>query len=113
MGHGTPCWRWLIDRTGSITWIVDRDGTPVATGRSTPEEEGDVVLGEIAGIDDDAVKALVALVNPAEAGERRPALEDLWEPGDADLDQYMVRIPRRPEAAGAPEAGLRATPAGP
>ncbi|MEU3649167.1 GNAT family N-acetyltransferase [Lentzea sp. NPDC034063] len=96
VGHGTPCWRWLIDRTGSITWIVDREGTPVATGRSTPEEEGDVVLGEIAGIDDDAVKALVALVNPAEAGERHPALEEYLGARRADLDQYMVRIPSIP-----------------
>ncbi|SFR20088.1 Acetyltransferase (GNAT) domain-containing protein [Lentzea waywayandensis] len=97
VGHGTPCWRWLIDRTGSVTWIVERDGTAVATGRSTPEEEGDVVLGEIAGIDDDAVKALVALVNPAEVGERHAALEDHLGARRADLDQYMVRIPSIPK----------------
>ncbi|MEV6715686.1 GNAT family N-acetyltransferase [Lentzea sp. NPDC051208] len=97
VGHSTPCWRWLLDRTGSTTWIVERDGTPVATGRSTPEEEGDVVLGEVAGIDDDAVQALVALVNPAEVGERHPALEDHLGARRADLDQYMVRIPGIPE----------------
>ncbi|SMD11479.1 hypothetical protein [Lentzea albidocapillata] len=97
MAHGAPCWRWLIGRTGSTTWIVDRDGIPVATGRSTPEEEGDVVLGEIAGIDDDAVKALVTLVNPAEIGERHPALEEHLEARRPDLDQYMVRIPGIPE----------------
>ncbi|GGN23031.1 hypothetical protein GCM10011609_75540 [Lentzea pudingi] len=96
MGHTTRCWRWLIHRTGSITWIVDRDGTPVATGRSTPEEAGDVVLGEIAGVDDDAVRALVALVNPAQVGERHPVLEPLLAGRAPELDQYMLRIPDVP-----------------
>ncbi|MCG8925688.1 GNAT family N-acetyltransferase [Lentzea sp. CC55] len=97
MGHTTPCWRWLLHRTGSTTWVVERDGVPVATGRSTPEEEGDVVLGEVAGVDDDAVKALVALVNPALVGERHPALEPLLADRAPELDQCMVRIPDVPK----------------
>jgi predicted N-acetyltransferase YhbS len=96
MGHSTPCWRWLINRTGSITWIVERDGTPVATGRSTPPEEGDVVLGEIAG-DDDGVKALLHLVDPAEVVERLPVLEEYLEPRRPGLEQYLVRIPDVPK----------------
>lgn len=95
-GHSTQCWRWLINRTGSVTWIVDRDGTPVATGRSTPEEEGDVVLGEIAGVDEEAVKALVALTNPTEVVERHPALEGHLEARRPELEQYLVRIPDVP-----------------
>lgn len=96
MGHSTPCWRWLINRTGSLTWIVERDGTPVATGRSTPEDEGDVVLGEIAGSDDDAVTALVRLVNPDKVVERLPVLEEFLEPRSPNLEQYLVRIPDVP-----------------
>ncbi|WP_312877985.1 GNAT family N-acetyltransferase [Lentzea indica] len=96
MGHTAPCWRWLINRTGSITWVVERDGSPVATGRSTPPEEGDVVLGEIAGVDDDAVKALVALVNPAEVVERHAALEEYLAPRRPGVEQYLVRIPDVP-----------------
>ncbi|MDX8035604.1 GNAT family N-acetyltransferase [Lentzea sp. BCCO 10_0856] len=96
MGHTTPCWRWLINRTGSTTWVVERDGTPVATGRSTPAEEGDVVLGEIAG-DDDAVKALVHLVNPDSVVERLPVLEEFLEPRRPGLEQYLVRIPDVPK----------------
>lgn len=96
MAHTTPCWRWLLRRTGSTTWVVERDGVPVATGRSTPEEEGDVVLGEIAGVDDDAVRALVALVNPAQVGERHPALEAHLADRAPELDQYLVRIPDVP-----------------
>lgn len=97
MGHDTPCWRWLINRTGSTTWVVDRDGTTVATGRSTPEEEGDVVLGEIAGVDDDAVKALLALVDPAEVVERHPALEEYLAERAPEVEQYLVRIPDVPK----------------
>ncbi|GHH50422.1 GNAT family N-acetyltransferase [Lentzea cavernae] len=96
MGHSTACWRWLVNRTGSTTWIVDRDGSPVASGRSTPPEEGDVVLGEITGIDDDAVKALVALVNPDEVMERLPVLEQFLGSDDPDVKQYLVRIPDVP-----------------
>jgi predicted N-acetyltransferase YhbS len=97
MGHSTPCWRWLIDRTGTTTWIVERDGIPVSTGRSTPPEEGDVVLGEIAGIDDDAVKALVQLVNPDQVVERLPVLEQYLEARRPGLEQYLVRIPDVPK----------------
>ncbi|MGI5505847.1 GNAT family N-acetyltransferase [Lentzea sp. CA-135723] len=96
MGHTTPCWRWLLNRTGSVTWIVERDGVPVATGRSTPEEEGDVVLGEVAGTDD-GVKTLVAELHPAEVGERHPALEPHLAPRNPELDQVMVRVPSVPD----------------
>lgn len=96
MGHTTPCWRWLINRTGTTTWVVERDGVPVATGRSTPPEEGDVVLGEIAGADD-AVKALVQLVDPAQVVERLPVLEEFLEPRRPGLEQYLVRIPDIPK----------------
>ncbi|MFI6102476.1 GNAT family N-acetyltransferase [Lentzea sp. NPDC051213] len=97
MGHTTQCWRWLVNRTGSTTWIVERDGVPVATGRSTPPEEGDVTLGEIAGVDDDAVKALVHLVNPDAAVERYPVLEEYLAPRFLGMEQYQVRIPDVPK----------------
>jgi predicted N-acetyltransferase YhbS len=96
MGHTTPCWRWLIGHTASTTWVVERDGVPVATGRSTPEDDGDVVLGEIAGVDDDAVTALVALVNPARAVERHPVLEQYLGPRQDGVEMYQVRIPDVP-----------------
>jgi predicted N-acetyltransferase YhbS len=96
MGHTTPCWRWLVNRTGSTTWVVERDGVPVATGRSTPPDEGEVVLGEVAG-DDDGVKALVHLVSPDRVVERHPALERYLQPRRPDLEQYLVRIPDVPK----------------
>lgn len=95
MGHTGPCWRWLVNRTGSTTWIVERDGVPVATGRSTPPEEGDVVLGEIAG-DDHAVTALLHLVKPDQVVERLPVLEEFLEARRPGLEQYLVRIPDVP-----------------
>ncbi len=97
MGHTTPCWRWLVGHTNSTTWIVERDGTPVASGRATPPGEDDVQLGEIAGIDDDAVKALVNLVNPDQVVERYPVLEDYLAPRFLGMEQYQVRIPDIPK----------------
>ncbi|MFS8098435.1 GNAT family N-acetyltransferase [Lentzea alba] len=96
MGHTTPCWRWLIHRTGSTTWVVERGDEIVATGRSTPPEDGEVALGEIAGVDDDAVKALVQLTNPDLVGERHPALEDCLAPRSGDLEEYLLRLPDVP-----------------
>ncbi|MEV6242215.1 GNAT family N-acetyltransferase [Lentzea sp. NPDC051838] len=95
MAHTVQCWRWLINRTGTTTWVVERDGAVVATGRSTPPEEGDVVLGEIAG-DDEAVKALVQLVNPDQVAERLPVLEEYLDARRPGLEQYLVRIPDVP-----------------
>ncbi|HSP59632.1 MAG TPA: hypothetical protein VLO09_01100, partial [Ornithinimicrobium sp.] len=69
MPHSPPRWGWLLDRDGSTTWVVERPGdragppagagTVVATGRPTqPEEE--VVLAELAAVDGDAARAMVA-----------------------------------------------------
>jgi predicted N-acetyltransferase YhbS len=96
MGHTTPCWRWLIHRTGSTTWVVERGDEIVATGRSTPPGEGEVALGEIAGVDDDAVKALVHLTNPDVVGERHPALEEYLAPRFDGREEYLLRLPDVP-----------------
>lgn len=97
MGHTTPCWRWLIQRTGSTTWVVERGDDIVSTGRSTPPGEDEVALGEIAGVDDDAVKALVALTNPDVVGERHPALEEYLGPRFDGREEYLLRLPDVPK----------------
>jgi predicted N-acetyltransferase YhbS len=92
---GIPYFYRQFGYTYSIR-VVERDGVPVATGRSTPPEEGEVVLGEVAG-DDDGVKALVHLVSPDRVVERHPALERYLQPRRPDLEQYLVRIPDVPK----------------
>jgi len=58
MPHSAACWRWLVARTGSEQWLVERDGVAVATGRTTPPEEG-VRLAEAAAVDEPAAYALL------------------------------------------------------
>ncbi|MEU4746137.1 GNAT family N-acetyltransferase, partial [Actinosynnema sp. NPDC023658] len=60
MPHSPALWRWLVAREGSTEWLVERDGVPVATGRTTPPEEG-VRLAEVAAVDAAAAQALLAL----------------------------------------------------
>lgn len=103
MPHSTPCWRWLLARDGSHTWVVERGGAVVATGRSTPPEEG-VLLAEAAALDVpaalDLLRGVVAL---AEGGDvkvaERPGTvaDQAWShllTGERRLaEQYYVRIP--------------------
>jgi hypothetical protein len=58
MPHSAPCWRWLVARGGTRQWLVERDGVAVATGRTTPPEEG-VHLSEVAAVDAPAAYALL------------------------------------------------------
>ena len=39
MAHSAACWRWLIDRDGSIQWVAERDSRVIATCRVTPPGE--------------------------------------------------------------------------
>jgi predicted N-acetyltransferase YhbS len=59
MPHSPGCWRWLVARGGSTHWLVERAGTPVATGR-TDQDDDEVRLGEVAAVDTEAACALLA-----------------------------------------------------
>jgi hypothetical protein len=58
MPHSAACWRWLTEREGSTQWLVERAGTPVATGRISVSDE-DVHLTEPAATDTPAAHALL------------------------------------------------------
>jgi hypothetical protein len=103
MPHSPGCWRWLVQRSGSIEWVVsDGGGAIVGTGRTTPPDEG-VVLGEVSAAG--SVAALALLHHAAELGsgevkvKERPgtrggdALAGLLEPPGGRPDSYYVRIP--------------------
>ncbi|MBM7809504.1 hypothetical protein [Saccharothrix algeriensis] len=102
MPHAPALWRWLVARGGSAQWLVERDGVPVGTGRSTPPEEG-VQPREVAAVDADAVHALLAHTGATSANERpgtvagralepflRPALEPFLGPAAGDANSYYV-----------------------
>ncbi|MEU4806844.1 GNAT family N-acetyltransferase [Actinosynnema sp. NPDC023587] len=96
MPHGTELWRWLVARGGSTQWLVERDGVPVGTGRSTPPEEG-VQLCEVAAVDAAALHALIAHTGARSANERPgtvagEALEPFLGPVPEQAKSYYVRV---------------------
>ncbi len=96
MPHSPALWRWLIARDGSTQWLVERDGEPVATGRTTPPEEG-VRLCEVAAVDEAAAHALLALTGATEVTERPgsvagEALEPFLGAAPEEANCYYVRI---------------------
>jgi predicted N-acetyltransferase YhbS len=96
MPHSAATWRWLIARPGTIQLVVEHTGEVVATGRVTPPEEGDPVLGEIAAASGPAAVALLASAGAAEVHERPgviDALDPYLEPPPARADSYYVRVP--------------------
>ncbi|CRK59868.1 hypothetical protein [Alloactinosynnema sp. L-07] len=94
MPHSPDCWHWLVDREGSTSWVVEKSGTVVATGRTTPPEEG-LRLLEIAAVDDEAAVALLSEFPDATVSARGlPALEPYLGPAtDLQAQQYYVRVP--------------------
>ncbi|MBB4964961.1 GNAT family N-acetyltransferase [Saccharothrix violaceirubra] len=97
MPHSPALRRWLLDRDGSTVWVVERAGAVVATGRTTPPEEGNR-LAEVAADDEAAAHALLALTGATEVSERPgtvagDALEPLLHPGPEEIRGYYVRVP--------------------
>lgn len=103
MPHSAACWRWLLARDGSTHLVAERDGAVVATGRSTPPDEG-VAVGELAADDDAAALAVVASAAAAGGGElhvqERPgtvagdAVEPFLAPPDGRPEWYYARVER-------------------
>jgi predicted N-acetyltransferase YhbS len=96
MPHSTPLWRWLVARDGSTNWLVERDGVPVATARTTPPEEG-ARLCEVAAVDEAAAHALLASTGAEEMTERPgtvagAALEPFLGAAAEEANSYYVRI---------------------
>ena len=96
MPHSPALWRWLVARDGSTQWLVERDGVPVATGRTTPPEEG-VRLCEVAAVDEAAAHALLAWTGAGEVTERPgsvagDALAPFLGPAEEEANSYYVRI---------------------
>ena len=104
MPHSPACWRWLVAREGSTQLLVERAGVPVATGRITPPEDGEVVLGEIAAADAAAAYALLAYaagkagadaltVTERGGSAGGDALETWLNPPPPQAASYYVRVP--------------------
>jgi predicted N-acetyltransferase YhbS len=95
MPHTPACWRWLLARDGSSQLIVERGGEPVATGRITPPEDGEVVLGEIAAVDPAAAGALLGYASTAAGAATLKVMERRGYPTGDALERYLAPPPRQ------------------
>ena len=93
MPHSPACWRWLVARDGSSQLIVERAGEPVATGRITPPEDDEVVLGEIAAADPAAAAALVGYASKEAGAATLKVMERGGYPAGDALDRYLAPRP--------------------
>jgi predicted N-acetyltransferase YhbS len=94
MPHSQACWRWLVARDGSSQLVVERDGAPVATGRITPPEDGEVVLGEIAAADPPAAGALLRCASANAGAATLKVMERSGYPAGDALEPYLAPPPR-------------------
>lgn len=97
MAHSPACWRWLVARDGSTQLLVERDGVAVATGRITPPEDGDVVLGEVAAVDTAGACALLAHAATLTGAGRLAVKERAGCVGADALDRFLAPPPRQAE----------------
>ncbi|MDT0164542.1 GNAT family N-acetyltransferase [Actinotalea sp. AC32] len=106
MPHSPPRRRWLLEHDTSTTWVLERDGAPVATARAG-EPDDDVLVAEAAATDDDAADLLLAGLAAEHAGSTLHVVHragtvtgNRWEgrlAAPSDLaEQYYVRV-ERPE----------------
>lgn len=95
MPHSRDCWDWLLARDGSTTWVVERAGEVVATGRTTPPEEG-LRLMEVAADGDEAAVALLHHFAGGEVsvGDRLglTALDPFLGTAPESTQMYYVRV---------------------
>ncbi|KGH44716.1 hypothetical protein IN07_22340 [Modestobacter caceresii] len=103
MPHPAARLRWLVAHEASTTWVLERDGTVVASAR-VPEPDDDVLVAEPTAVDDAAATGLLAGVAALAAGRPvrvtdRPgtlpgrAWADRLGDGSDLAEQYYVRVP--------------------
>ncbi|MFI7464451.1 GNAT family N-acetyltransferase [Nonomuraea sp. NPDC049646] len=105
MPHAAACWRWLLDHQASTSWVLEHAGAVIATGRTTPPDDGEVLLAEAAAADEsaacDLLSAVVAQFPGSElkvvrrAGSVTAAAWQEFLEGEPRkrAQQYYVRIP--------------------
>ncbi|MFE0425483.1 GNAT family N-acetyltransferase [Streptomyces sp. NPDC058953] len=102
--HSAPCRHWLLEHEASTSWVLERAGAVVATGRTAPPDDG-MLLAEPAADGEASARALLwAVAARVPDGGLRvvhragTVTGDAWhsyldhEPR-ATAEQYYVRIP--------------------
>ena len=104
MAPSLRCQRWIVQRSGSESWVAERGGSVVATARMLTERDG-ADIGDLAASDDDAAHALLAhlavdrsrlRVQSWPTAQRKRTLAE-WTAGATsdprDTDWLYARIP--------------------
>lgn len=121
MPHSAGCWRWVTDRPGSAQWVAERAGEVVGTARICEPDDGEVLLGEVAGSEPAGVAAVLAAAATLPGVEEVRVQDRPGVPGLAELlgersraDWYYARIPDWPALLDAlrPELDRRLTASG-
>ncbi len=102
MPHSPPRRRWLLDRSGTTTWMLERAGTPVATAR-THAGEDELLVAEAAAVDAPAAEELLRRLAVLSPEARLRVVQrtgtvtgDAWaSAADPErlAEQYYVRVP--------------------
>ena len=101
MPHPPARWRWLLEHEASSTWLLERDGLPVASARTRAPDDG-VLVAEATAVDergaDELLLALVRECGPDLTIVDRPGTtSSAWSarlaPADGEARQYYVRLP--------------------
>ncbi|GII05182.1 GNAT family N-acetyltransferase [Planobispora takensis] len=102
--HSAARLRWLLAHEASSSWVVERGGEVVATGRTTPPDDG-ILLADAAARDEAAARELLRGVAALAPGEQVRVVERAgtvtaaaWREFVPDeprtqAEQYYVRIP--------------------
>ncbi|MGV9773147.1 GNAT family N-acetyltransferase [Streptosporangium sp. NPDC003464] len=105
VSHPAARWRWLLAHEASTVWVVERGADIVATGRTTPPDDDEVLLAEAAALDRaaalDLLRGVAALVpgGQVRAVERAgtvaaAAWSDLLpDERRTGTEQYYIRVP--------------------
>jgi hypothetical protein len=103
MPHSPPRRRWILEHEATVTWLLERDGVPVATARVRGGDE--VLVAEAAAVDEPAAVELLRRVAgltpqaPVRVVLRQGTVTgEAWRPMTAAdpeqlAEQYYVRIP--------------------
>jgi predicted N-acetyltransferase YhbS len=103
--HSAPRWDWILRHDASTTWVLERDGAVVGSVRTTPPDDGEVLVAEPVAADADAADRLLRAVvatfpdtTPQVVHRPGTVTGDAWDARlaapDELAEQYYVRIER-------------------
>lgn len=94
MPHSAACWRWLLAHEASASWVLEHAGTVIATGRTTPPYDDEVLLAEAAALDEAAARDLLRGVAALAPGSRLQVVHRAGSVAAAAWQEFVDHEPR-------------------